>query len=74
MQHFNDDAVFGDSPNPEEPPLEWNELRYPSQHPFAGQSIDLAFVITPEPATLLVLALGLLPVLIGKNRKFNKHS
>ena len=32
-------------------------------------SLDLASVITPEPVTLLVLALGLIPVLIGKGRK-----
>ncbi len=30
---------------------------------------DLAFVITPEPATLLVLALGLIPALLKRRRR-----
>ncbi len=54
----------------------WAELRYPDGHAYGpqaadqlGQSIDLAFVITPEPATLLVLALGLIPALLRKRRK-----
>ena len=36
--------------------LTFNELR----DPFTGESLDLAFVITPEPATLGLLALGAL--------------
>ncbi len=74
--HFNDDAVFldtdlvlgsmldGISP-PGEPisDLPWQEMRYPLGHPFETQSIDLAFVITPEPATLALLALGTLAML-----------
>ena len=39
--HFLDDAVWGDNPNPF-----WNEIKWPAGHPKAGQSIDLAFVIT----------------------------
>jgi hypothetical protein len=51
-QHYKDDAVYQSDLGG------WAELRYPSAHPLAGQSIDLAFVITPEPATLCLLALG----------------
>jgi hypothetical protein len=54
--HFNDDAVFADTATFGGAPLDpgWRELRYPGGHPLAGQSIDLAFVITtiPLPAAL----------------------
>lgn len=40
-QHFQDDAVWGDLPNPF-----WTDLRWPQGSPRFGQSIDLAFVIT----------------------------
>lgn len=48
VDHFNDDAVyyFGG----------WKELTDPQ----SGESIDMAFVITPEPATLAVMAIGML--------------
>jgi len=42
--HFGDDAVY----------WMWYELR----DPISNSSLDLAFVITPEPATLSLLALG----------------
>jgi hypothetical protein len=46
-EHWNDDAVWGQGPETFLGP--WNELRYPPQHPFAGDSIDLAFSISgPE--------------------------
>lgn len=70
--HFMDDAVFGENdifagplnnqfPNPDGPGLiPWKDMHYPDG-PFQGQSIDLAFVITPEPASITGLALcGLL--------------
>jgi hypothetical protein len=57
-QHWNDDAVWADS---HEGP--WNELLYPDGHPAQGQSIDLAFVVVPEPATILLLGLGALTLL-----------
>jgi hypothetical protein len=66
--HWNDDAVFGDTTDPFGVPTEWNELRYPSSHPLGGESIDLAFVITPEPATLAVLALGAIAGLIRRRK------
>jgi hypothetical protein len=53
MDHWNDDAVWADSGQGP-----WNELRYPYGHPFEGESIDLAFAITPEPATIVLLGLG----------------
>jgi len=46
----------------------WNELRYPDGHEFEGDSIDLAFVITPEPATMTLLAIGGLVVLRRRRR------
>ena len=68
--HWNDDAVY----TLLEPPLigpfsggsggvgvgsgGWEEMLYPSWHEYADLSLDLAFVITPEPATLSLLALG----------------
>ncbi len=73
QQHWNDDAVFQDliwiddpgMPNGGffQPVTDWAELRYPDGHPFEGQSIDMAFVITPEPATMTLLAIGGLCIL-----------
>ena len=59
IDHWNDDAVWGDYPVPD-----WHELR----DPYDQHSLDLAFVITPEPATLGLLALGGLAIL-RRNRK-----
>jgi len=42
--HYQDDGVWGDFPNPI-----WQELRWPAGVPNGGQSIDLAFVITRLP-------------------------
>lgn len=50
--HFEDDAVWRTSELP------WAELR----DPLTQESMDLAFVITPEPASLGLLALGLLAI------------
>ncbi len=75
--HFNDDAVFIDwdlalglpvdailpPQGASNPSLPWQEMRYPIGHPFETESIDLAFVITPEPATLALLILGTLAML-----------
>jgi len=65
LDHFQDDAVFGDNLIPGGDPLlqGWTELVYPPGHPLEGQSMDMAFVITtpePNPALLAVLAGGLL--------------
>ena len=66
IDHWNDDAVWMNSNAVPAGP--WQELRYPSAHPYAGDSVDLAFVITPEPATMVLLALGGLSVLNRKRR------
>jgi hypothetical protein len=55
VNHFNDDAVYW---NYNVTPALWTDLTYPSWHSLNGESMDLAFVITPEPATLTLLALG----------------
>ena len=44
--HWNDDAVYNQDG--------WQELR----DPLTTESLDMAFVITPEPAALCLLALG----------------
>ncbi len=61
MDHFMDDAVYMCP----WAPGTWWELR----DPLSGESLDLAFVITPEPATMSLLALGGIGVLIRKRRK-----
>lgn len=59
----DDDAVFGDTTGFGGIPIEWFEMRYPTHlvppHPYAGDSINLAFVITPEPTTALLCTLVL---------------
>jgi hypothetical protein len=62
LEHFNDDAVWGDFPNP----VTWQELR----DPITGQSLDLAFVITiPEPGTVALVGLSLAGLLAVIRRK-----
>jgi len=43
VNHWNDDAVWGEGLEPYFEP--WSELRYPIGHPYAGESLDLAFDI-----------------------------
>lgn len=61
--HFNDDAVWMDDD------WSWQELRYPAEHGYEGESIDLAFVITPEPATMGLLMLGSLGLAALRKRR-----
>ncbi|MFH1680024.1 MAG: GEVED domain-containing protein, partial [Candidatus Eisenbacteria bacterium] len=49
LDHWNDDAVWGQGEEPYPGP--WYELIYPPPHEMAGLSIDLAFVIT-GPSTV----------------------
>lgn len=57
LNHWEDDGVWGDYPNPQWQPLE---------DPITGETLDLAFVITPEPAALGLLLFGSL--LIARRR------
>ena len=62
-QHFEDDAVYRTALGG------WQELHYPSIDPeWGGRSMDLAFVITPEPCTMAMLAVGGV-VLLRRRRK-----
>jgi len=60
QNHWNDDAVYYYSMEGTIPGEAWWELI----DPIDGQtSLDLAFVITPEPATLALVALGAVAIL-----------
>lgn len=55
--HFMDDAVYADTAGFNGPLVTaWLPMVYPTGHPYAGVSLDMAFVITPEPASLLWIA------------------
>ena len=60
--HWNDDAVWST------PGASWQELRYNFAHPFEGDSMDLAFVITPEPATIMLLGTAAVWAFTRKNK------
>lgn len=63
LDHWNDDAVYLDGES------NWQELYDPRPDLQPPMSLDMAFVITPEPVTLLVLALGLIPILLLKRHR-----
>jgi len=46
--HFNDDAVYRDEQG------QWQELKYPTDHPYAQNSIDMAFALTTEVPSQVV--------------------
>jgi len=71
-QHWSDDAVFGDTSDPLVPPTAWHELRDPRvpDHP----SLDMAFVITPEPATMALLGLGVAGILAKRRRSRTRQA
>ena len=63
IEHWQDDAVFGDNLQPGGPPTFWEELMYPT-----GQSRDMAFVITPEPSVFALVSLGAAALVIFRRR------
>ncbi len=63
-QHFMDDAVFSPGGNPN---TIWQDLYYPNSSP--PESLDLAFVITPEPTSIILLALGSVAALRRKRKR-----
>jgi hypothetical protein len=66
LDHFNDDAVFGDNFDPSGEPQFWSELIDPN----TGQSLDMAFVITgiPEPSMFALIGLGVGALVIFRRR------
>jgi len=64
---WNDDAVWGTGNEPYDGP--WKAVTYPVGHALGGESLDLAFVIVPEPATLAFLGLGLAGLLVGRRNR-----
>ena len=62
QDHWHDDAVYQDADG------NWHELFDPRPD-HQGVSLDMAFVITPEPITMVVLALGLLPILLLRRHR-----
>jgi len=68
--HWGDDAVVAFVLGFEDESVVFGlplELRYPPGHPEMGQSVDMAFVITPEPATMALMGIGL-AVLVARRR------
>jgi hypothetical protein len=61
---FMDDAVWREISGTVDP-TDWYELTDPD----TGDSLDMAFVITPEPTAMSLLALGGLGLLIRRRRK-----
>ncbi len=72
LDHWEDDAVYAGYDLDAQGNIvglgPWAPLKYPVGHPLEGQTMDLSFVITPEPGTVSVMTLGIL-ALIRKRRR-----
>jgi hypothetical protein len=68
LMRWNDDATWQvDETAP------WNELFYPSGHPFYGDSMNQAFVITaPEPSSVALLFSGVVGFLLCGWRRWKR--
>ena len=62
LEHFRDDAVWADAVSGAD--LQWRPLF----DPYTYETLDMAFVITPEPATMALLGLGALALLKRRRR------
>ena len=74
---FGDDAVFADTNGFADPNvnLPWRDMHYPAGNPFAGQSVDLSFVLTsvPEPSSIALAGLGLVALVASAYRRASKR-
>ena len=75
---WNDDAVFADTDamgnltGPQPPPVFWDDMTYPAGHPYGDDtSINLAFVIVPEPGIgTLLFGSGLVCLIVRRLRRW----
>jgi hypothetical protein len=49
MTHWNDDGTWAEGEDNFQTLPDWMELRYPTGHPYAGESVDMAFAIFGAP-------------------------
>ena len=70
QDHWNDDAVWSDFDISIGDGISgWQELR----DPITGESLDMAFVITPEPGTMLLLGLGGTALIFRRTKRKEKR-